>query len=65
MNKTKNFALRITDEMFEYLSERAEKNNRSINAEINTIIENVRLAGIIKGGQVEWFNTPEGIEQSR
>jgi len=50
MEKTKNFALRISPELFERLARRAEKNNRSINAEINTIIENALDAVIIPVG---------------
>jgi len=68
MKDIKNYPLRLKPETFDALVKRAEKNNRSINAEINTILEDtieIQKVGVIKDGTIDWFNTPEGIEQSR
>lgn len=56
MKDVKNYPLRMKPDLFEALVTRAEKNNRSINAEINTIIEDglksTPAIGTIKDGVI-------------
>jgi hypothetical protein len=61
--------LRINNELQVMLAKRAQDNNRSVNAEIvNTLEESfkgIQIHGAIKDNKIEWYDTPQGIEQSR
>lgn len=62
------FLLRLEDGLYQRITEKAAFHKRSLNKHIEYIIERdlatVEKAGVVKDGNVYW-NSPEGIEQSR